>query len=117
LAVAWQVGGLTGGRVLIAQGAVDGAKVALAIAIRYACMRPQFENKLIITYLTHQRRLLPGLATTYALQLALLRVKVRFLPYDCLLSSAPPMPYDSFPNGLVFYDDLLHTVWGARGGS
>jgi len=80
-----QVGGLTGGRVLIAQGAVDGAKVALAIAIRYACMRPQFEDKLIIAYLTHQRRLLPGLATTYALQLALLRIKVGCPPGDRLV--------------------------------
>ena len=63
---------------MIAQGAVDGTKMALAIAIRYACMRPQFDKKLIITYLTHQRRLLPGLASTYALQLALLRTKVAF---------------------------------------
>lgn len=39
-------------------------------------MRPQFDQKLIITYLTHQRRLLPGLASTYALHLTLLRTKV-----------------------------------------
>jgi len=62
LTAAAQMGGLTGGRVLIAQVAVDGAKVALAIATRYACMRPHFEDKLIVVYLTHQRRLLPGLA-------------------------------------------------------
>ena len=70
------MGGLTGGRILVAQGAVDAAKVGVTIAFRYACQRPQFEGKLIISYLTHQRRLLPSLATTYALHLALLRVKV-----------------------------------------
>lgn len=64
------VGGLTTGRVLIAQGGVDGQKIGLAIAIRYACSRPQFGDKTIMSYLTHQRRLLPALANTYALQFA-----------------------------------------------
>ncbi|KAL6747266.1 acyl-CoA dehydrogenase/oxidase [Haematococcus lacustris] len=64
------VGGLTTGRVLIAQGGVDGQKFGLAIAVRYACARPQFGDKLVIHYRTHQARLLPALANTYALQLA-----------------------------------------------
>ena len=72
----WQVGGLTAGRILIAQGAIDAAKQGVTIAIRYACMRPQFDNKLIMDYLTHQRRLIPSLATTYAMHIALLRLKV-----------------------------------------
>lgn len=42
------------GRVLIASGAVDGAKIAVAIAVRYACQRPQFGERLIIDYVTHQ---------------------------------------------------------------
>lgn len=52
------------GRVLIGQGGVDGQKQGLAIAIRYACARPQFGDKPIMAYVTHQARLLPALANT-----------------------------------------------------
>lgn len=62
---------------LIGQGAIDAAKIGVTIALRYACQRPQFGNKTIMTYLTHQRRLLPALATTYALHLAMQNLKVR----------------------------------------
>lgn len=62
---------------LIAQGAIDASKIGVAIALRYACARPQFNGKRIMEYLTHQRRLLPALATTYAMQLQSLRLKVR----------------------------------------
>ena len=65
------------GRMLIAQGAIDASKIGVAIALRYACARPQFQGKRIMEYLTHQRRLLPALATTYAMQLQSLRLKVR----------------------------------------
>jgi acyl-CoA oxidase len=65
------VGGLTTGRVLIAQGAVDAAKIGLAIAVRYSSDRPQFNGRVIMTYLTHQRRLLPCVASTYALHLGM----------------------------------------------
>jgi hypothetical protein len=64
------------GRVLIAQGGVDGQKIGLAVALRYACSRPQFGEKRVIEYLTHQSRLLPALANTYALQLAQRTLKV-----------------------------------------
>jgi acyl-CoA oxidase len=64
------VGGLTTGRVLIAAGAVDAAKIGVAIALRYGLARPQFGDKPIMEYLTHQRRLLPALAQSYALHLA-----------------------------------------------
>lgn len=37
----------------------------------------QFGDKLILEYLTHQRRLMPALATVYAMHLAVLQVKVR----------------------------------------
>jgi acyl-CoA oxidase len=50
--------------------------IGTTIALRYAADRPQFGNKLIGDYLTHQRRLLPGLATTYALQLGMKQLKV-----------------------------------------
>lgn len=59
------------------QGAVDACKMGSTIALRYAVARPQFGDKLIGDYLTHQRRLLPGLAATYALHLGLKHLKVR----------------------------------------
>jgi hypothetical protein len=46
------------------------------VALRYACSRPQFGEKRVIEYLTHQSRLLPALANTYALQLAQRTLKV-----------------------------------------
>ena len=67
------------GRLLIAQGAVDACKVGTAIAIRYSCNRPQFGEKMIMEYITQQRRLLPGLATTYAMQVSMMRLRVRFI--------------------------------------
>ena len=69
-------GALCAGRMLIGQGAIDAAKIGVSIALRYACARPQFQGKRIMEYLTHQRRLLPALATTYAMQLQSLRLKV-----------------------------------------
>ena len=65
---------------LIAQGAIDASKIGVTIALRYACARPQFQGKRIMEYLTHQRRLLPALATTYAMQIQSLRLKVRCAP-------------------------------------
>jgi acyl-CoA oxidase len=59
------------------QTAVEACKIGLSIAIRYAAQRPQFGDKLILDYLTHQRRLLPGLAATYALQLYIKHLKVQ----------------------------------------
>lgn len=67
------------GRILIGQGAIDACKIGVTIAIRYSTQRPQFGDKLIMDYLTHQRRLLPGLATTYALHLAMGNLKVWLL--------------------------------------
>lgn len=70
------VSGLTTGRMLIAQSAVDACKMGVTIALRYSCSRPQFGNLTIIEYISQQRRLIPALATTYALHLSLLRCKV-----------------------------------------
>eukprot|EP00882_Tetradesmus_deserticola_P012097 GHRQ01012816.1.p1 GENE.GHRQ01012816.1~~GHRQ01012816.1.p1 ORF type:complete len:645 (+),score=319.12 GHRQ01012816.1:546-2480(+) len=70
------VGGLTTGRILIGQGAITACMIGTTIALRYAADRPQFGSKLIGDYLTHQRRLLPGLAVTYALQLGMKQLKV-----------------------------------------
>ncbi|CAL5219457.1 g1292 [Coccomyxa viridis] len=73
------VGGLTTGRMLIAQGAIDASKIGVTIALRYACARPQFQGKRIMEYLTHQRRLLPALATIYAMQIQSLRLKALYM--------------------------------------
>lgn len=82
------VGGLTTGRVLIAQAAVDACKQGVTIAIRYSASRTQFNDKPIISYITQQRPLFIGLATTYAMALGQLRLKVcGFMVYrvDCSL--------------------------------
>lgn len=70
------LGTLVRGRVTIAGSAAQSARVALDIAVRYALQRRQFDNPdtggevLIMDYLMHQRRLLPHLAHSYALQFA-----------------------------------------------
>ena len=68
---------LAAGRMLIGQGAIDASKIGTSIAIRYACKRPQFGERRVMEYVTHQRRLLPGLASTYAMHLAMLKLKVK----------------------------------------
>jgi acyl-CoA oxidase len=70
------LGTLVRGRVTVGGSAAQAARVALDIAVRYALQRRQFdapgENRevLIMDYLVHQRRLLPFVAQSYALQFA-----------------------------------------------
>ena len=70
------LGTLVQGRVSISGASLSASKVALAIAVRYANVRTQFKapdsdsEVTILNYLQHQRRLLPALATTYALHFA-----------------------------------------------
>mmetsp|Transcript_23417 Transcript_23417/g.73395 ORF Transcript_23417/g.73395 Transcript_23417/m.73395 type:complete len:288 (-) Transcript_23417:260-1123(-) len=73
------VGGLTTGRMLIAQAAVDAAKIGVTIAVRYGCSREQFGGRVIMDYPTHQLRLLPGLSAVYALHLAMNHLKKVFV--------------------------------------
>jgi len=67
------LGTLIQGRVSVCGGAISAAKAAQTIAIRHADRRRQFgppdsdEEVLLLDYRQHQRRLLPGLAKTYAL--------------------------------------------------
>ena len=67
------IGTLIQGRVSISGAAVSAAKTALTIAIRYGLVRRQFsppgseEEVILMDYRQHQRRLLPALATTFAL--------------------------------------------------
>jgi acyl-CoA oxidase len=69
------LGTLVQGRVSVGGAAVSASKSALTIAVRHALDRRQFEDPagdevLLLDYLAHQRRLLPALATTYALSFA-----------------------------------------------
>ena len=70
------LGTLVQGRVCVGGAGINAAKVALAIAVRYADRRRQFNatseehEELLLDYGMHQRRLLPLLARTYALHFA-----------------------------------------------
>jgi acyl-CoA oxidase len=70
------LGALVRGRISVAGSAGSATQRALAIAIRRAESRRQFRRPgedteiLLLDYLAHQRKLLPALATTYALHFA-----------------------------------------------
>ncbi len=70
------LGTLVRGRVTVGGSAAQAARVALDIAVRYALQRKQFlapgedREVPIMDYLVHQRRLLPFVAQSYALQFA-----------------------------------------------
>lgn len=69
------LGTLVQGRVSLDGAAVVASKAALTIAIRYGSERRQFSagdssEEVLLDYGRHQRRLLPRLATTYAMSFA-----------------------------------------------
>jgi acyl-CoA oxidase len=69
------LGNLIQGRICISGASVSAAKSALAIAVRYGLRRTQFgppdePEVVVLDYRTHQRRLMPLLAKTYALHFA-----------------------------------------------
>ena len=77
------LGALVQGRVCISGASISAAKSALTIAVRYGLRRRQFgptpeEEVLILDYRTHQRRLMPLLARTYALHFAQDVLRSRF---------------------------------------
>lgn len=77
------IGALVGGRLVVAQGALQMAKVGITIAVRYALTRKQFgppneQEICLMDYLGHQRRLFPHIARTFALQVALNYAKKLF---------------------------------------
>jgi acyl-CoA oxidase len=77
------LGTLIQGRVSVCGAAINASKVALVVAIRHALERRQFgppdgeEEVTLMTYRTHQRRLLPPLAATYALHFAQDRLRAQ----------------------------------------
>ena len=77
------LGTLVGGRIAVASGGVSAAKSALTIAVKYGAQRRQFGRKdraevPVLDYLSHQRRLLPLVATCYALNFALHDLAARY---------------------------------------
>jgi acyl-CoA oxidase len=78
------LGTLVGGRISVAGAALSAARSGLAIAIRYAERRRQFgpsgkPEVTLLDYRTHQRRLLPRLADSYAVGFAHRYLVERFL--------------------------------------
>jgi acyl-CoA oxidase len=74
------LGTLIQGRVSVCGASINATKVALDIAIRRGLKRRQFgppdgEEAVLMEYRTHQRRLLPALATTYGLHFAQARLR------------------------------------------
>ncbi|MEA2384792.1 MAG: acyl-CoA oxidase [Solirubrobacteraceae bacterium] len=85
------LGTLIQGRVSICGASISATKVALDIAIRRGLTRRQFgppgePEALLMDYRTHQRRLLPALATTYGLHFAQARLRQHL--HDVFSSSA-----------------------------
>jgi len=70
------LGTLIRGRISVAGAGISATERALALAVRYGERRRQFENPgtgeetVVLDYLAHQRKLLPAIATTYALHFA-----------------------------------------------
>ena len=78
------IGALVQGRVSIAAAALSVSKSALTIAVRYGDRRRQFgadgePEVLLLDYLSHQRRLLPLLARSYATDFAIKRLIAAFV--------------------------------------
>ncbi|MEM9549368.1 MAG: acyl-CoA dehydrogenase [Bacteroidota bacterium] len=82
------LGALVVGRICVGQAGVNASKSALAIAIRYANKRRQFASgdsepeTLLMDYPTHQRRLLPRLAKTYAYYISISKLSDDYIKAD-----------------------------------
>lgn len=82
------LGTLVGGRVCVPRAGLSAAKSAITIAIRYALGRRQFApaitepETLLLDYPSHQRRLMPLLAKTYALHFGLEYLSNRFTKHE-----------------------------------
>ncbi|MCJ7465712.1 MAG: acyl-CoA dehydrogenase family protein [Maribacter sp.] len=78
------LGTLVGGRICVARASLGGAKMALAIAIKYALKRRQFndtikiQEDLLMDYPTHQLRLTPLVASAYVYHVTLENLMARY---------------------------------------
>lgn len=106
------IGTLVGGRVSVPRAGLSAAKAGLTIAIRYALRRRQFgpsytePETLLLDYPSHQRRLLPLLAKTYALHFALQELTRRFLAHD----KYPIREIETLAAGLKAYSTWFTTA-------
>ncbi|MBV9309987.1 MAG: acyl-CoA dehydrogenase family protein, partial [Solirubrobacterales bacterium] len=87
------LGTLVQGRVCVSAASVSVAKSGLTIAVRYGLRRRQFggegeEEVPILDYRTHQRRLMPLLARTFALHFAQAQLSDKF--HEVLSAEEPP---------------------------
>ena len=79
------LGTLVGGRVCVPRAGLSAAKSGLTIAIKYALKRRQFgpndqePETLLLDYPSHQKRLMPLLAKSYALDFALTYLTKRYI--------------------------------------
>ena len=90
------LGTLVQGRVSVSAASGSAAKSALTIAVRYGLRRRQFgppgeEEVAVLDYRTHQRRLMPLLARTYALHFA---QQVLTDKFDAIFSAQQPVDRD-----------------------
>ena len=114
---------LVGGRISVARSACSAAKSGLTIAVRYGNRRRQFgpqdePEAPILDYRTHQRRLLPRLAKTYAIHAALADLTQTFAARS---SGESLEDIEATANALKAYStwhttDVLQTVREACGG-
>eukprot|EP00160_Parvularia_atlantis_P017138 Unigene5768_Nuclearia_a/m.17629 Unigene5768_Nuclearia_a/g.17629 ORF Unigene5768_Nuclearia_a/g.17629 Unigene5768_Nuclearia_a/m.17629 type:complete len:704 (-) Unigene5768_Nuclearia_a:44-2155(-) len=94
-------GALIGGRVQMVMDSANIAKLALTIAVRYGCVRRQFAfkegepEKQIINYASHQYRLMPLLALTYAMHFGGMETNKQYLALMERLDTAGPDDPDS----------------------
>ncbi len=77
------VGALVQGRICVGGASLSASELALTIAVRYGLRRRQFgpepgQEVPILDYRSHQRRLLPRLAKSYALHFAQAELRDRF---------------------------------------
>jgi acyl-CoA oxidase len=92
------LGALVQGRVSISAASVTTAKTALTIAVRYGLRRRQFgppghQEVAVLDYRTHQRRLMPALAKTYALHFAQQELTAKF--HDVFSGEGTPQAADA----------------------
>jgi len=79
------LGTLVGGRVCVPRAGLSAAKTGLKIAVKHSLRRRQFELKageeetLLLDYPSHQRRLMPLLAKSYAISFGLDYLTDRFI--------------------------------------
>ena len=82
------LGTLVGGRICVAKGSLSGAKMSLAIAVKYALNRRQFnsdermQEDIIMDYPTHQLRLILPIAKSYVYHIVLDEMIERYAHAD-----------------------------------